>query len=214
MSTQGETSTATSTAGTVGELSTQNETGGTAGQTGSGTGTAGQVLPTASANSSMTASSSKSPFDSSGSKRISTSIFFLRYRWRQLTARFLFLCVCISILSINKLICILRHTGCACVTIRWDLWSFVLRAVGSPSLSLISERCSSSKRKDRYPRQGDLLLIMFNSLSFSGHEEIISTSSTSDMQKGKMKNVDDDGLERTKKKEEENSSLCVIFNCF
>ncbi|CAF0921132.1 unnamed protein product [Rotaria sp. Silwood1] len=41
------------TAGTVGELSTQNETGGCAGQTGSETGTAGQILPTASAESSM-----------------------------------------------------------------------------------------------------------------------------------------------------------------
>lgn len=47
------------TAGTVGELSTQNQTGGTAGQTGSGTGTAGQTLPTATAESSMTATSSK-----------------------------------------------------------------------------------------------------------------------------------------------------------
>jgi hypothetical protein len=46
------------TAGTVGELSTQNQTGGTAGQTGSGTGTAGQTLPTASAESAMTATSS------------------------------------------------------------------------------------------------------------------------------------------------------------
>jgi hypothetical protein len=46
------------TAGTMGELATQNQTGGTAGQTGSGTGTAGQTLPTASAQSSMTATSS------------------------------------------------------------------------------------------------------------------------------------------------------------
>ena len=47
------------TDGTMGELSTQNQTGGTAGQTSSGTGTAGQTLPTASAGSSMTATSSK-----------------------------------------------------------------------------------------------------------------------------------------------------------
>lgn len=47
------------TAGTVGELAIQNQTGGTAGQTGSGTGTAGQTLPTATAQSSMTATSSK-----------------------------------------------------------------------------------------------------------------------------------------------------------
>jgi hypothetical protein len=50
------------TAGTVGELATQNQTGGTAGQTGSGTGTAGQTLPTATAGSSMTATSSKKFF--------------------------------------------------------------------------------------------------------------------------------------------------------
>ncbi|CAF1462276.1 unnamed protein product [Rotaria sordida] len=43
------------TAGTVGELATQNQTGGTAGQTSSGTGTAGQILPTATAESSMKA---------------------------------------------------------------------------------------------------------------------------------------------------------------
>lgn len=47
------------TAGTVGELAAQNQTGGTAGQTGSGTGTAGQTLPTATAESSLTATSSK-----------------------------------------------------------------------------------------------------------------------------------------------------------
>jgi len=52
----------TDTAGTVGELATQNQTGGTAGQTGSGTGTAGQTLPTATAESSMTATSSKYTF--------------------------------------------------------------------------------------------------------------------------------------------------------
>ncbi|UJR38074.1 hypothetical protein I4U23_030755 [Adineta vaga] len=60
-SASGEQSTETErqgTAGTVGELATQNQTGGTAGQTGSGTGTAGQTLPTATAQSSMTATSS------------------------------------------------------------------------------------------------------------------------------------------------------------
>lgn len=64
-SASGEQSTETvkqGTAGTVGELTTQNQTGGTAGQTSSGTGTAGQTLPTASAGSSMTATSSKHPF--------------------------------------------------------------------------------------------------------------------------------------------------------
>jgi hypothetical protein len=64
-STSGEESTETvkhGTEGTVGELSTQNQTGGTAGQTGSGTGTAGQTLPTATAESSMTATSSKYSF--------------------------------------------------------------------------------------------------------------------------------------------------------
>jgi hypothetical protein len=50
------------TGGTVGELATQNQTGGTAGQTGSGTGTAGQTLPTATAENSMTAISSKYSF--------------------------------------------------------------------------------------------------------------------------------------------------------
>ncbi|CAF4023412.1 unnamed protein product, partial [Rotaria sp. Silwood2] len=44
------------TAGTVEELSTQNQTGETAGQIGSGTGIAGQILPTATAESSMKSS--------------------------------------------------------------------------------------------------------------------------------------------------------------
>jgi hypothetical protein len=61
-SASGEQSTETDRQGTVGELATQNQTGGTAGQTGSGTGTAGQTLPTATAESSMTATSSKYSF--------------------------------------------------------------------------------------------------------------------------------------------------------
>jgi hypothetical protein len=66
------------TEGTVGELSTQNQTGGTAGQTGSGTGTAGQILPTATAGSSMTATSSKNSFEYI--LRF-LNIFILRYWW-------------------------------------------------------------------------------------------------------------------------------------
>ncbi len=66
------------TAGTVGELSTQNQTGGTAGQTGSGTGTAGQTLPTATAESSMTATSSK---ESLGYTFYFGMYRFFRYRW-------------------------------------------------------------------------------------------------------------------------------------